>query len=154
MKGSFIKPGLIVCDRTQPLSTGLAIVVGPAKCDGKFQICRWRGWRGITSYWSLPVTIREERLVVLDDWTIMPLTEAKRLSSAAYEWNYLVRALELAKGSVVEAARLAGLDRLNFHRLLERHGLANKPAVKNSKKKSRRKPRRNLEETSLGATES
>jgi transcriptional regulator of acetoin/glycerol metabolism len=31
--------------------------------------------------------------------------------------------MEKAKGSVSEAARLSGLDRTNFRRLLQRHGL-------------------------------
>jgi len=54
---------------------------------------------------------------------LLPLTEAKRRASAAYEKSYLVRVMEKAKGSVSEAARLAGLDRTNFRRLLQRHGL-------------------------------
>jgi DNA-binding NtrC family response regulator len=53
----------------------------------------------------------------------LPLTEAKRRASAAYERAYLVRVMEKAKGSVSEAARLSGLDRTNFRRLLQRHGL-------------------------------
>ena len=51
------------------------------------------------------------------------LTEAKRRASAAFEKRYLVRVMEQAKGSVSEAARLAGLDRTNFRRLLQRHGI-------------------------------
>ncbi len=57
------------------------------------------------------------------DNEMLPLTEAKRRASAAYERSYLVRVMEKAKGSVSEAARLAGLDRTNFRRLLQRHGL-------------------------------
>jgi len=52
-----------------------------------------------------------------------PLTEAKRRASAAFEKRYLLRVMEKARGSVSEAARLAGLDRTNFRRLLQRHGI-------------------------------
>jgi len=52
-----------------------------------------------------------------------PLTEAKRRASAVFEKNYLTLAMERAKGSISEAARLAGLDRTNFRRLLQRHGI-------------------------------
>ena len=61
----------------------------------------------------------------LDDDEIlmaMPLTEAKRLAAAEFERSYLVRVMERA-GSVSEGARLSGLDRTNFRRLLQRHGL-------------------------------
>ncbi|HEY0252553.1 MAG TPA: sigma-54 dependent transcriptional regulator, partial [Kofleriaceae bacterium] len=54
---------------------------------------------------------------------LTPLTEAKRRASAVFEKRYLVRVMERSKGSVSEAARLAGLDRTNFRRLLQRHGL-------------------------------
>lgn len=40
-----------------------------------------------------------------------------------FERNYLVRVMERAGGSVSEGARLFGLDRTNFRRLLQRHGL-------------------------------
>jgi transcriptional regulator with GAF, ATPase, and Fis domain len=53
----------------------------------------------------------------------MQLTEAKRLASSAFERRYLVRVMERAGGKVSEGARLAGLDRTNFRRLLQRHGL-------------------------------
>ena len=57
------------------------------------------------------------------DDTLPPLTEAKRRASAVFEKNYLTLAMERAKGSISEAARLAGLDRTNFRRLLQRHGI-------------------------------
>jgi transcriptional regulator with GAF, ATPase, and Fis domain len=53
---------------------------------------------------------------------VAPLTEAKKLSAAEFERCYLVNLMQRA-GSVSEAARLAGLDRTNFRRLLHRHGL-------------------------------
>jgi transcriptional regulator with GAF, ATPase, and Fis domain len=61
----------------------------------------------------------------LDDASLMamPLTEAKRLAASEFERRYLVRVMERAAGSVSEGARLAGLDRTNFRRLLQRHGL-------------------------------
>ncbi|HEX4422392.1 MAG TPA: sigma-54 dependent transcriptional regulator [Kofleriaceae bacterium] len=52
-----------------------------------------------------------------------PLTEAKRRAAAMFEKSYLVMAMERAKGSISEAARLAGLDRTNFRRLLQRQGI-------------------------------
>jgi two-component system response regulator GlrR len=61
----------------------------------------------------------------LDDDTLMamPLTEAKRLAAAEFERRYLVRVMENAGGSVSEGARVSGIDRTNFRRLLQRHGL-------------------------------
>ena len=61
--------------------------------------------------------------VIKEDEELLPLTEAKRRASASYEKSYLVRVMEKAHGSVSEGARLAGLDRTNFRRLLQRHGL-------------------------------
>jgi DNA-binding NtrC family response regulator len=58
-----------------------------------------------------------------DDDELLPLTEAKRRASAAYERAYLHKVMEQARGSVSEAARLAGLDRTNFRRLLQRHSI-------------------------------
>ena len=59
----------------------------------------------------------------VEDPTVLPLTEAKRLATAEFERRYLVRVMERSRGSVSEAARLSGLDRTNFRRLLQRHGL-------------------------------
>ena len=58
-----------------------------------------------------------------DDGELTPLTEAKRRAGAAFEKRYLTRVMEQSKGSVSEAARMAGLDRTNFRRLLQRHAL-------------------------------
>ena len=60
--------------------------------------------------------------ITYDD-ELLPLTEAKRKASAAYEKRYLERVMREAKGSVSEGARLAGLDRTNFRRLLQRHAI-------------------------------
>jgi two-component system response regulator GlrR len=61
----------------------------------------------------------------LDDEALMalPLFEAKRLAAAEFERRYLVRVMASAAGSVSAGARLTGLDRTNFRRLLQRHGL-------------------------------
>jgi DNA-binding NtrC family response regulator len=61
--------------------------------------------------------------VAADDEALTPLTEAKRRASATFEKRYLIKVMERSKGSVSEAARLAGLDRTNFRRLLQRHGI-------------------------------
>lgn len=55
--------------------------------------------------------------------TTVPLTEAKRRSSAEFERCYLSQVLQKEGGSVSAAARRAGLDRTNFRRLLHRHGI-------------------------------
>jgi two-component system response regulator HydG len=49
----------------------------------------------------------------------LPLSEAR----ADFERNYLTQALRRADGNTAEAARLSGVDRSNFRRLLKRHGI-------------------------------
>jgi len=66
---------------------------------------------------AAPVALDEEALMA------MPLFEAKRLAAAAFERKYLVRVMERAGGSVSAGARMTDLDRTNFRRLLQRHGL-------------------------------
>lgn len=56
------------------------------------------------------------------DTPIEQLTAAKKQSAAEFERCYLVNLMQRA-GTVSEAARLAGLDRSNFKKLLHRHGL-------------------------------
>ena len=55
--------------------------------------------------------------------TTAPLTTAKRRSAAEFERCYLSSVMEKARGSVSEGARIAGLDRTNFRRLLHRYGI-------------------------------
>jgi DNA-binding NtrC family response regulator len=52
---------------------------------------------------------------------LLPLSEAKRQVNATFERGYLMKVLERARGSVSEAARLAGIDRTNLRRLLKRY---------------------------------
>lgn len=61
-----------------------------------------------------------------DALMLMPMTDAKRLAAAEFERRYLIRLMERAGGTVSEGARLAGLDRTNFRRALQRHGLRTK----------------------------
>ncbi len=76
---------------------------------------------------SLPLHVgaRQRRTISMLDLDIeqLSLTEAKRRSTVALERRYLMHVMEKAKGSVSEAARLAGLDRTNFRRLLQRNGI-------------------------------
>ena len=53
------------------------------------------------------------------DTTLTPLDVARR----AFERDYLVRILKITSGNVTKAARLAGRNRTEFYRLLDRHAL-------------------------------
>jgi len=53
------------------------------------------------------------------DGSLTPLDEARR----AFERDYLVQLLKLTAGNVTQAAKLAGRNRTEFYRLLERHSL-------------------------------
>lgn len=48
-----------------------------------------------------------------------PLDQARRM----FERDYLVRILRMTRGNVTHASRLAGRNRTEFYRLLERHSL-------------------------------
>ena len=50
----------------------------------------------------------------------MRLRPARR----AFERDYLARILKITAGNVTHAARLAGRNRTEFYRLLDRHALA------------------------------
>ncbi len=54
-----------------------------------------------------------------EDSALTPLDEARR----TFERDYLVQMLKLTGGNVSQAAKLAGRNRTEFYRLLERHSL-------------------------------
>ena len=68
----------------------------------------------------LPAVLREGPTFDAGDDArfLLPLAEAK----AAFERDYVKRLLERVGGNPLQAARLAGLDRSNFRRLLKRLG--------------------------------
>ena len=67
---------------------------------------------------NTPHGLREE--VDVGAEALPPLDQARR----AFEHGYLVRILTLTAGNVTHAARLAGRNRTEFYRLLERHSLS------------------------------
>ena len=127
--------GQIVHDRDRSVAKGTAIVV-EIKSTGKLRICYWRGRQ---QHWSLPQAVDKARVRPMVDWTLLPLTEAKRLAAATFERIYLARAMTVSEGSVGDAARAAGVDRSNYRRLLQRHGLVKLPV--RSKRPKKAKPR-------------
>ncbi len=68
----------------------------------------------------LPVAPAREGLETGAEPALVPLDEARR----AFERDYLVRILKITAGNVTRAARLAGRNRTEFYRLLERYSLA------------------------------
>ena len=76
-----------------------------------------------------------QQAVDATDSMLTPLDEARK----AFERDYLVRILKITSGNVTRAARLAGRNRTEFYRLLERHALA--PAMFKSRPGAHRDPR-------------
>ncbi len=66
----------------------------------------------------IPVSLVEKALREKHP-TLLSFNDAKK----TFERDYLVKLLQLANGSVTEAARLAKRNRTEFYRLLERHNL-------------------------------
>ena len=60
-------------------------------------------------------------LPLVDDG--VSLTDAKRKAALDFEKAYLERVLEHARGSISAASKIAGIDRTNFRRLLQRHNI-------------------------------
>jgi len=53
--------------------------------------------------------------------TTVPFTEARHRSAAEFDRCYLSSVLAQANGSISEAARISGVERSNFKKLLHRH---------------------------------
>jgi DNA-binding NtrC family response regulator len=53
----------------------------------------------------------------------LSLTDAKKRASEDFERRYVTNALARAHGNLTEAARISGLDRSNFRRVLTRLGI-------------------------------
>ena len=72
---------------------------------------------------SIAPRVKASRPIFLHDSNeeIVSLAEGKKRAAAVFERDYLMRVMWIAKGSISEAARLAGIDRTNFRRLLQRH---------------------------------
>ena len=51
------------------------------------------------------------------------LTEAKRLAAFKAEKEFIIDCLEITKGHITKAAKIAGMDGGNFHRILTKHGI-------------------------------
>src|SRR5919202_1170587 len=80
----------------------------------------------------IPESLVRQALDVADT-ALTPLDEARR----AFERDYLVRILKITGGNVTKAARLAGRNRTEFYRLLERHSL--EPGMFKGKDKEKEK---------------
>jgi DNA-binding NtrC family response regulator len=65
----------------------------------------------------------QELLLPPGESDLLPLSEAKRQLITSFEQSYVSRVLRRSKGSVPEAARLAGLDRASFQRLMQRYNI-------------------------------
>jgi len=77
---------------------------------------RWCPSTSTPSFTSAMQTDAADRLLGVE-----PMTLAERV--ALFERRALIRILRKANGNVANAARLAGHNRTNFYRLLQRHGL-------------------------------
>lgn len=56
-------------------------------------------------------------------YPFMTFREAKQKAVSHFEYNYLQSVCERAQGNISQAARLSGMDRTNFRRLLKKNDL-------------------------------
>ena len=69
--------------------------------------------------WAEKATLTEPRTPPFGAESDAQVAEAR----AAFERDYLITLLKLTRGQVSEVARLAGRNRTEVYRLLQRHGL-------------------------------
>lgn len=60
----------------------------------------------------------------------VPFRLAKETLVSSFERKYIKALLEWSGGNVSRAARKAGMDRINLHRLLQRYGLRSSRSLK------------------------
>ena len=93
--------------------------MGPAFRGDAVEICKFA-----CANLAVPFILKRKGICApAENWRRAYSDEAKRRAASEFEKRYLTRVMEKSKGSVSEGARLAGLDRTNFRRLLQRHGL-------------------------------
>ena len=79
--------------------------------------------RRYRDHYRLKALLAQECARLMADEGIKDFRTAKRKAALDFEKAYLERVLERAKGSISAASRIAGIDRTNFRRLLQRHGI-------------------------------
>jgi len=70
-----------------------------------------------------PFAHSTQQLGMAGEDQMLPFSETKHQMIATFEQSYVTKVLRKSKGSVSEAARIAGLDRANFRRLLQRYSI-------------------------------
>ena len=73
---------------------------------------------------ALQTTLYEEMLGRIQETDLsVPFRLAKDAVIDSFERSYLSQLLEAAGGNMSKAARMAGMDRMYLHRLVQKHGL-------------------------------
>ncbi|MBN2496518.1 MAG: sigma-54-dependent Fis family transcriptional regulator [Deltaproteobacteria bacterium] len=75
---------------------------------------------------DLPESLRRVRTVASRSelsFADLPFREARQMAMGDFEQRYLVEVLGRSDGNVSQAARLAGMDRSNFKRVMKKHGV-------------------------------
>jgi DNA-binding NtrC family response regulator len=76
----------------------------------------------------LPTSVRQDRAGAEPVRRFdLPFAQAKQAAVEEFERQYLEEALRRSGGRIAEAARLSGLDKSNFRRLVRRHHLSRRP---------------------------
>jgi Nif-specific regulatory protein len=72
---------------------------------------------------QLPSSIFQQQNQIRESRELLPLLELKRRESNKVEKNAVEYYLQVSSGHVSKAAKLAGLDGSNFHKLIRKHGI-------------------------------
>jgi Nif-specific regulatory protein len=72
---------------------------------------------------QLPRPILQQEDQISETQELFPLSEVKRRETDRVEKNAIVHYLLVSSGHISKAAKLAGLDVSNFHKLIKKHGI-------------------------------